>query len=86
MKSQHRDDETPQFDEILRTGQYRSLEAVRVGRDCYLVVHMLTEVHVYVDPTGKRPTFRHAWQIGDWLSQKFGIAVDSLPVRTAVRY
>ncbi len=74
------------FDEMLRSKQYASLEAVRVGRDCYLVVHAAGECHVYVDAHGKRPTFRHAWQIKEWLSHKFDIAIDDLPVRSAVRH
>lgn len=74
------------FDELLRRKQYDSLEVVRAGRDCFLVVHAAGEGHVYVDSQGKRPSFRHAWQIREWLLQKFDLAIEDLPVRTAVRY
>ena len=68
-------------DEILRTREYKELWVCRTGKACSLVVVANGESHVYSDAQGKTRQFRHAWQIKEWLHQKFGIEIDKLEVK-----
>ena len=69
-------------DEILKTRDYDSLWVCRTNNLCSLIVVARGESHVYADAKGKTRKFRHAWQIKDWLRQKYGIEIERLEVKT----
>ena len=70
----------PNLDDILSSRTYEKLEARRYGRECCLIVQVDGIPWVYFNNPGKRLAFRHAWQFKEWLSQRFDIQIEHLPV------
>ena len=68
-------------DDILKSRDYDSLWVSRTGKLCSLIIEVYGEGHVYSDSEGKTRQFRHAWQIKEWLHQKYGIEIENLEVR-----
>jgi len=70
------------FLDVLESKSYEGLRIVRYGRECCLVVTTGGEDHCFVTREGKRATYRHAWQIREWLQESFGIDADAVPVES----
>jgi hypothetical protein len=64
----------------LASGDYASLAVHRLQQSCYLIINAHGAAHVLVNDQGRAQTFRHVWQIKDWLQQAFGIAADKVSV------
>jgi hypothetical protein len=73
-------------DDILKTKGYDALWVCRTRKVCSLIVVANGTSHVYSDSLGKTREFRHAWQIKEWLYQKYDIEydieIDALEVKT----
>ena len=69
-------------DAILRTQEYQELWVCRTGKVCRLVVVANGKSHIYSDTQGKTREFRHAWQIKEWLHQKYDIEIKQLEIKT----
>lgn len=54
----------------------------RVGRECYLVVSVRGHDCVLSRRGGGAQTFRHAWQIREWLQSQYGIGGIEIPVES----
>lgn len=74
------DKDHEEFIEVLQAQSYEALLIKRHGSSCSLVIRLHGEDHCFVNRFGKRPVYRHAWQIRTWLHEEFGIAPDSVPV------
>jgi len=70
----------PAVEDTLQSRSFDSLAIKRIGRECYLVITIAGVTHVVTDKTGRHMTFRHAWQIRDWLKQRFEIESETIPV------
>lgn len=57
----------------LREQTFERLGIRRLGSQCYLLVTRGGETHVFVDRHGRQKTYRHAWQVREWLENSFGI-------------
>lgn len=68
------------IEDALRSRTFESLAIKRIERECYLVVTMNGATHILTNDDGDHITFRHAWQIREWLLQKFQIATETIPV------
>lgn len=64
----------------LAKGDYESLAVNRLQRSCYLIIYRNDAAHVLVNAEGRAQTFRHVWQVKDWLQQSFGTVVEHLEV------
>ena len=74
----HRHDE---FMTALESRSYRRLFVRRSGATCHLVIHLVDQPpHVFVDRFGRQMSYRHAWQVRDWLESRFGIPPEDVPV------
>ncbi len=69
-------------EDALRARTFDSLAIKRIGADCHLVVTVAGAPHVLGNRKGGPKTFRHAWQIREWLQSQFQITADSIPVET----
>jgi hypothetical protein len=69
-------------EDALRGRTFDGLAIKRIDRDCYLVVTVAGTPHVLGNRNGGPKTFRHAWQIREWLQSQFQITADSIPVET----
>lgn len=67
---------------LLRTGAYDSLAIKRIDVDCFLLITAAGIPRVLAKPSGTAITFRHAWQVRDWLKAHFNITPDQIPVET----
>ena len=70
------------IEDALRSRTFESLAIKRIDRECYLVVIVNGSTHVLTNDDGHHITFRHAWQVREWLLQKFQIATETIPVET----
>jgi hypothetical protein len=69
-------------DDILKNKGYDALWVCRTGKVCSLIIVSNGISHVYSDSHGKTREFRHAWQIKQWLHQRYDIEIDTLEVKT----
>lgn len=69
-------------EDALRAGTFDSLAIKRIDGQCYLVVTIAGATRVLTNPRGSHLTFRHAWQVREWLQQKFQITTETIPVET----
>lgn len=75
------DDKHANFVAALESRSYERLFVKRRGPVCHLVIQLAGGVpHVFVDRFGTQVTYRHAWQIRDWLASRLGIAREDVPV------
>ena len=65
---------------VLRERAFESLAIKRFDRECYLVVKTGEAAHVLADEAVLPIKFRYAWQIREWLQQKFQIVADDISV------
>ena len=68
------------YTEALKQGQYRSLVIKRRDRECFLLLDIDGNKHVFVNKQGKPQTYRNIWQVKEWLELKFGLKTDGLEV------
>jgi hypothetical protein len=66
--------------EALESRSYKRLQVNRMGRKCWLIVTLDDGTHVFVDRLGKRVEYSHAWQVREWLKNRFGIPESDVPV------
>lgn len=66
----------------LENKSYERLFVRRMGSTCWLIIGINGEDHAFVNKFGKTPDFRHAWQVRNWLLERFGIAPESVPLIT----
>jgi hypothetical protein len=64
----------------LETKSYEKLFVRRSGKSCWLIIRLEGTDRVFVDRLGNSPRYRHAWQIRNWLRERFQIDPDSVPV------
>lgn len=69
-------------EDALRSRTFDRLMIKRIDRECYLVVIMDGATRVLTNSDGGHMTFRHAWQIREWLRSKFQITAETIPVET----
>jgi hypothetical protein len=69
-------------EDALEARTFDSLSIKRIGRECHLVVTVAGTTRVLADRRGQPKSFRHAWQIREWLQSEFQIVADSIPVET----
>ena|SRR5687768_16558832 len=69
-------------EDALRERTFESLAIKRRRDHCYLVVTIVGATRVLSNSDGQAMSFRHAWQIREWLQSQFQIAADSIPVET----
>ena len=69
-------------EDALRAKAFDKLEIKRINNECYLVVTIVGETRVLTDKKGKHKTFRHVWQLRNFLREKFDVVVESIPVET----
>lgn len=65
--------------QALETRAYKALRVVRYGQTCYLLITLTDSERVFVDRFGKHVAYRHAWQVRDWLQDRFGILQTEVP-------
>ncbi|MGJ8638248.1 MAG: hypothetical protein ACSHYA_02550 [Opitutaceae bacterium] len=58
---------------ILENQDFDSLSINRVHGMCYLIVEYQGNKHVLTDEKGRRKEYRHAWQIKQWLAERYGL-------------
>jgi hypothetical protein len=68
------------FMQALESRSYEALSIKRHGSSCWLIIRLNGEDHCFLNRFGKTPQFHHAWQIRDWLKERFGIAPESVAV------
>jgi hypothetical protein len=73
------------FLDVLESRSFEALRIARLGRECCLIIRAEGEDHCFVNRDGKCANYRHAWQIRDWLQERFGISADAVPVETLRR-
>ncbi|NJK93294.1 MAG: hypothetical protein HC904_16675 [Blastochloris sp.] len=61
------------FDRMLEERLYEELVISRAGDYCDLLITVSGQTHAYCDPKGKQKEYRHAWQIKQWLSDRYAI-------------
>ena len=69
-------------EDALRSRTFESLAIKRIDRECYLVVIVNGTTRVLTNSDDGHMTFRHAWQIREWLQSKFQITAETIPVET----
>ncbi|MDH3349870.1 MAG: hypothetical protein OEM02_17415 [Desulfobulbaceae bacterium] len=68
------------MNEALEKKTYSKLLIKRLEHRCYLLIYIENSSHIYTDIQGKRKEYRHAWQIKEWLQEKFGIDTTEVQV------
>jgi hypothetical protein len=66
--------------EVLEAQTYEALTIRRYGERCYLILKIGGNDRMFVNRLGELPEFHHAWQIRDWLQERFHISPDAVPV------
>jgi hypothetical protein len=79
------DDTHRRLVEVLESRCYKALVVKRYGPRCYLVIKLVDEDRVFVDRSGKRVEYRHAWQVRDWLLDRFAIPEHEVQVDVVPR-
>ena len=69
-------------EDALRLKTFDSLAIKRSGDRCFLVVTISGVARVFANRRGQAVSFRHVWQIREWLQSQFQIAGDAVPVET----
>ena len=63
---------------LLENKSFRNLEIKRIDNTCYLIIHVEKNSHVLTNSNGKQKQFRHAWQVKEWLEEKYDISTSSI--------
>lgn len=72
----------PTAEATLSSGRYESLAIKRIETECFLLITADNVPRVLSKPGGTAITFRHAWQIRNWLRSRFNIDADTIAVDT----
>ena len=73
------------YNDALESRNYCSLFIRRHGKECMLIIDIDGTPHVFVNKVGKPQKYRHAWQIKEWLLEKFDIESDQVEVKDAAK-
>ena len=71
------------YNEALHNNSYREIFIKRHGAECFLIIDVDGNPHVYVKKDGTPKKYRHVWQVKEWLSSEFGSETDEIEVRIA---
>ncbi|HAW52256.1 MAG TPA: hypothetical protein DCX54_08015 [Flavobacteriales bacterium] len=80
MNKTNKSDEYHLMHDVLEKKSYSKLLIKRFEHRCYLLIYNENSAHIYTDNNGKRKEYRHAWQIREWLQEKFGIDANEIQV------
>ncbi len=62
----------------LREGTFDRLYIKRIGEECYLIIEVNGDSHVWIKEDGTQRTYRHARHIKQWLWETFGIEAKAI--------
>ena len=80
MNKTNKSDEYHLMHDVLEKKSYSKLLIKRLEHRCYLLIYIDNSAHIYTDDNGKRKEYRHAWQIKEWLQEKFAIDANEIQV------
>lgn len=69
----------------LESRSYKGLCVKRYGRHCCLVIRLADEDRVFVNRLGNCVEYRHAWQVRDWLRERFRIPESEVTIDVVQR-
>jgi hypothetical protein len=69
------------YDDVLEKRSFETLSIIRASEECFLLIALDGDSHVYSDKKGKKKQYRHAWQIKQWLQSRFGIDPATIEVK-----